>query len=258
VVVPANNLFRYPAALSAVEAAAAPVAFLTAWVALFEAARARAGETALILNAAGGVGTAAVQLATWRGIRVVGTAGAARKREFVVNDLGAEACFDSSGDWAGEVEGLLGTRPVDLALDAVGGAATKKCRRLLAPLGRLVFYGLSDAMPAARKRWLALARAWLATPRFHPLDLIEPNVGVFGIHLLHLRQKEALLRPALAEIYDAVAAGQLRPIVDRTFSLDREGAAAAHQYLHDRKAIGKVVLVTTAPAAELALSNPGG
>lgn len=245
-IVPVRNLFHYPASVSPTDAAAVPVAFLTAWVALFESARVRAGETALVLNAAGGVGTAAVQLAIWRGLRVIGTAGAVRKRDFVVRELGAAACFDSTGDWGAEVERLVGVRGIDAAFDAVGGAATGTCRHLLAPLGRLVFYGLSDGMPSLRKNWVDLIRAWLTTPRFHPLSLIEPNIGVSGIHLLHLEEREALLRPALEQIFAAVAAGELRALVDRTFPLDRNGAIEAHRYLHDRKVIGKVVLTRTA------------
>jgi synaptic vesicle membrane protein VAT-1 len=241
-VVPAANLFRYPEALTPVQAAAVPVAFLTAWVCVHEAGAARPGQTMLVLNAAGGVGTAAVQLGVRAGLRVLGTAGAAPKRRFVEERLGAAACFDSAGDWAREVEALAGPRGVDLALDAVGGAATRACRRLLGPLGRLVFYGLSDAMPGGRRRWLALARAWLRTPRFHPLDLIEPNLGVHGVHLLHLGRREDLLRPLLERIWNAVEAGELHPVVDRTFPLDRDGAVAAHRYLHDRRVIGKVVL----------------
>jgi len=241
-IVPSANLFHYPTALTPVQAAAVPVAFLTAWVALFESARARPGETALVLNAAGGVGTAAVQLARWRGLSVIGTAGSERKRRFVTERLGARACFDSTGDWGGEVERLVGSRGIDVALDAVGGPATRACRRLLAPLGRLVFYGMSDALPSRSKSWPAMLRAWLRTGRLHPLDLIEPNVGVSGIHLLHLGAKEPLLRPALREIYAAVAAGELEPLVDQVFPLDRDGAVAAHRYLHDRKVIGKVML----------------
>ena len=243
-IVPAANLFPYPTGLSAAEAAAVPVAFLTAWVALFESARVRAGETALILNAAGGVGTAAVQLCRWRNIRAIGTAGSESKRRFVVDRLGAAACFDSKGDWGAEVERLAGVRGVDVALDALGGRATQTCRSLLAPLGRLVFYGMSDAMPARRKNWFAMIRAWLRTGRIHPLDLIEPNVSVGGIHLLHLQSKEVLLRPALDQIYGAVVAGELAPVLDRVFPLDRAGAIEAHRYLHDRRVTGKVVLVT--------------
>jgi NADPH:quinone reductase-like Zn-dependent oxidoreductase len=241
VVVTARQAFRYPETLTPVQAAAVPVVFLTGWVCLFEAARARAGETVLILGAAGGVGTAAVQLAVQRGLKVLGTAGSSRKREFVVADLHAEACYDSQSDWESAVRRL---RPegINVALDAVGGRATASCRRLLAPLGRLVAYGLSDALTGDRRNWLTAALAYLRTPRFHTLGLFERSIGIFGVQLLHLWDQEAILRPALAEIYRAVAAGELRPIIDRTFPLDRDGAVEAHKYLHARRNLGKVVL----------------
>lgn len=241
-IVAERNLFRCPEGISAAEAAAVPVAYLTAWVCLFDAAHARQGETALVLNAAGGVGTAAVQLATDAGLRVFGTAGAERKRRFVVDRLGAAACFETAGPWEAEIQALAGPRAVDLALDPLGGAATAACRRLLAPLGRLVFYGLSDAMPGWRQNWLRMAGAWLRTPRFHPLSLIEPNIGVFGVHLLHLQSREGILRDRLERVYAMIMAGRVRPVLDRTFPLDRAGAVAAHAYLHGRQAIGKVVL----------------
>ena len=242
VVVPASQAFRYPAGLTPVQAAAVPVVFLTAWVALFEAARARAGETALILGAAGGVGTAAVQLALAAKLRVVGTASSQAKRDFVTRELGAVACFDSRGDWEREVRRRFGERGIDIALDSVGGRATRSCQRLLAPLGRLVFYGLSEALPGSRRSWPRAALAFLRTSWFHPRSLIEPNLGVFGVHLLHLGERETVLRPAAEEIYRRIAAGDLRPIVDRTFPLTRDGAVEAHRYLHARKNIGKVVL----------------
>lgn len=245
VVVPANQLFPCPDSLSPVEAAAIPVVFLTAWVCLFEAARARAGETVLILGAGGGVGTAAVQLATRHGMRVLGTAGTAEKRGFVVGSLGAEACFDSHGDWEYEVQTALGHRGLHIALDPVGGSATVACRGLLAPLGRLVFYGLSQALPGDRRSWVEAWRAWRATPKMHPTQLVEPNIGVFGVHLLHLGHRQLdVLAPALEEIFRRVALGELAPVIDSTFSLDRAGAVEAHAYLHARRNLGKVVLVS--------------
>jgi NADPH:quinone reductase-like Zn-dependent oxidoreductase len=249
VVVSAENLFAFPDSLTPVEAAAIPVVFLTAWVCLFTSGNARAGETALVLGAGGGVGTAAVQLAVRHGLRVIGTAGNARKRTFVTDELGAAACFDSRGDWEPEVRNLAGERGIDIALDPVGGRATKACRRLVAPLGRLVFYGMSDAVPKNKRSWIRAARAWLRTPLFHPLSLVEPNIGVLGVHLLHLGSKEQqVLRPALALIYRDVAAGELRPVIDRTFSLDRAGAVEAHSYLHARRNLGKVILTDTGPS----------
>ncbi|MCL7976065.1 MAG: zinc-binding dehydrogenase [marine benthic group bacterium] len=242
VVLPTRNVFERPEGLSAVEAAAAPVVFLTAHVCLFESARIREGETALILGAAGGVGTAAVQLARGAGLRVIGTAGTEAKRRFVTDQLGAEACFDSRGDWEPGVAAHAGERGIDVALDAVGGNATRSCQRLLAPLGRIVFYGLSDAMPGRSRNWLRAARAWLNTPRFHPLSLIKPGIGISGVHLLHLHAQEELLREHLGRILDDVASGRLRAVVDRSFPLTREGAVAAHRYIHERRNLGKVVL----------------
>ncbi len=237
-----RNTFRRPAGLSAVEAAAAPVVFLTAHVCLFESARVRAGETALILGAGGGVGTAAVQLAVKLGVRVVGTAGTEAKRRYVTDELGAEACFDSRGDWEPEVLALVGERGINVALDSVGGAATASCQRLLAPLGRIVFYGFSEAMPGIRRNWLSAARAWFKTPRFHPLSLIQPGIGVSGVHLLHLHAQEEILRVHLEQILAQVVAGDLRAVVDRTFPLTRDGAVEAHRYIHERRNLGKVVL----------------
>ncbi len=242
IVVHERHLFRSPASLPPEQAAAIPVVFLTAWIALFEAANARPGETVLILNAGGGVGTAAVQLAKRRGCRVIGTAGSGVKRSFVTDTLGAAHCFDSRSRWEAAVRAVVGEAGLDVALDPQGGAATAACRRLLGPLGRLVFYGLSEAMPGFRRDWLRAAWAWFRTPRIHPLSLIEPNIGVFGIHLLHLRGKETVLREALDEVHRGVEAGELRPVLDRTFPLTRDGAVEAHHYLHARKNVGKVVL----------------
>ncbi len=245
VVVPARQLFRYPDSLTPAEAAAVPVVFLTAWVALFNSANARSGETVLVLVAGGGVGSAAVQLAVHKGLRVIGTAGSERKRSFVVNELGADVCYDSRGQWEPEVRHLVGDRGVDIALDAMGGRHTAACRRLLAPLGRLVFYGLSDAMPKLKRSWVRAAWAWLRTPLIHPLSLIQPNIGVFGIHLLHLQKRGDLMIPALQEIYRGIEARHWRPVLDRTFGLDRTGAIEAHKYIHARKNLGKVVLVSS-------------
>ena len=242
-VVPESQLFPCPDSLSSVEAAAIPVTFMTAWVCLFEAARARKGETVLILGASGGVGTAAVQLAVNAGLRVIGTAGTEQKRAFVTDELGAEACFDSRGEWAPDILNLAGERGIDIALDPVGGSATKACRNLLGPLGRLVFYGMSQALPGRRRRWFSATRAWLKTERFHPAHLVEPNIGIWGVHLLHLGRKEReVLMPVAAEIFRQVQDGDIRPIIDSVFPLNREGAIGAHTHLHERANIGKVVL----------------
>jgi len=243
VVIPADQAFPYPETLDPVEAAGVPVVFLTAWVCLFETGHARPGDTALILGAGGGVGTAAVQLAVDRGLKVYGTAGTPEKRAFVVNELGAAACFDSRGAWDQELqEELGGRRGLDIVLDPVGGRATAAAKSHLNPLGRLVFYGMSQAMPGSKRSWIKAAWARFKTPSIHPLSLVPPNHGVFGVHLLYLKEKEALLGPALAEVFEGMANGRWAPVMDRTFPLTRDGAVEAHRFLHDRKNLGKVVL----------------
>lgn len=243
VILPADQAFPYPDTLTPQEAAGIPVVFLTAWVGLFETGHARPGDTALILGAGGGVGTAAVQLAVDRGLKVYGTAGTAEKRAYVVEELGAEACFDSRGDWSTDLARALdGKKALDIALDPVGGKATAAARTLLAPLGRLVFYGMSDAMPGRKRSWLKAAWARFRTPSIHPLSLVVPNQGVFGIHLLYLKDKEAMMGPALEEIFTGIVDGRWKTVMDRTFPLTRDGAVEAHQFLHDRKNLGKVVL----------------
>ncbi len=241
-IVPAGAIAACPSALPAEEAAAIPVNFLTASICLLVVGRAAPGETALILGAGGGVGTAAVQMAVRRGLRVLGTAGSERKRRLVVDVLGAQGCFDSRGRWEEDVRAVAGARGVDIALDPVGGPATDSCRSLLAPLGRLVFYGLSAAMPGRRRRWLPAALAWARTPRFHPLSLVEPNLTVAGVHLLHLGAREPMLVEKLRGLLDDAAAGRLRPVIDQVFPLDAAGATAAHERLHARLNLGKVVL----------------
>jgi NADPH:quinone reductase-like Zn-dependent oxidoreductase len=243
VVLPAEHVFSYPSSLSPAQAAAVPVVFLTAWVCLFETGHARAGDRALVLGAGGGVGTAAVQLGVDRGLRVYGTAGTVAKRAFVTEELGAAACFDSRGDWPGELREVLEQEGrLDIALDPVGGKATKACRSMLAPLGRVVFFGMSEALPGRKRSWLKALWARLRTPSVHPLSLVEKNQGVCGVHLLHLGEKEDLLKPAMEEIFSGIAHGRWGPVLDRSFPLSRIGAVEAHRYLHDRRNLGKVVL----------------
>ena len=76
------------------------------------------------------------------------------------------------------------------------------------------------------------------TPRLHPMDLVQPCIGVFGVHLLHLQEREGLLLSGLDAIYQGVESGELKPVLDRTFPLTRDGAVEAHQYIHDRRKSG--------------------
>ncbi len=241
VVVEANNVHPLPHELQWTDGAAIPVVFATAWACLFGVGRAVAGETVLVLGAGGGVGTAAVQLARAAGLVVYGTAGTQEKRDFVVQ-LGASECFDSRGDWENPLVATIGNRGLDIALDPVGGGATVACRRQLGPMGRLVVYGMSCAVPGIRRNWFAAALAWLRTSRIHPMSLVRENLSISGVHLLHLSRREELVQRAIQEMLPRFQSGELRPVIDRVFSLDRDGAVQAHRRLHARENLGKVVL----------------
>ena len=139
-----------------------------------------------------------------------------------------------------EVRRITRDRGVDVVLDPIGGASFAASYRMLAPLGRLVMYGLSAAAPGERRSWWRVFRAWRATPRFDALSLINRNRGVFGLHAGHLWDAQAQLAPLMDLLLSELRAGRLQPIVAKTFPLDR--AADAHRFIQARANIGKVIL----------------
>jgi NADPH:quinone reductase-like Zn-dependent oxidoreductase len=240
VVVPEEFVFPIPAALTDADAAAIPVNYLTAVIALYRMANIAAGETVLIHGAAGGVGIAATQLARLRGARVIGTASASKHG--VLAAYGVAHSIDyRRGDVPGEVRRLTNGRGVDVVLDPIGGPSFAASYRLLAPLGRLVVYGVSSVAGGERRSLWRVLTAIARTPRFHPLSLMNRNRGVFGLNLGHLWGERQRLAEAMTFLLEEVGAGRLRPVVARTFPLAH--AADAHRFMQARSNVGKVVLV---------------
>lgn len=241
VVVPATRAFRFPDNLSDSEAAAVPVNYLTAALALYRLAALSPGETVLVHNAGGGVGIAATQLAHLRRATVIGTASS--MKHGALRSFGVEHAIDYRvASVPDEVRRLTHGRGVDVVLDPIGGRSFSASYGLLAPLGRMIIFGLSAAAPSERRSLWSAARAWLSTPRFNPLSLINRNRGVFGLHLGHLWSEGRQLAPLMQMLINELQAGRLRPVVARTFPLDR--AADAHRFIQARQNIGKVVLTT--------------
>jgi synaptic vesicle membrane protein VAT-1 len=132
-------------------------------------------------------------------------------------------------------------RPYDLILDPVGGPSWKHGYALLGPAGRIVAFGLSGATGGkTRNLWKALTTI-LQVPKFSPLDLSNDNKTVSGCNMGHLFDHIELLRPQFAALIELYKAGQISPHVGEIFTFEQ--AALAHHYLHDRKAVGKVLLV---------------
>jgi NADPH:quinone reductase-like Zn-dependent oxidoreductase len=241
VVAPAPQCFHFPEHLSDAEAAAVPVNYLTAAIALYRMAALSPNETVLVHNAGGGVGVAATQLARLRRARVIGTASA--MKHDALRSFGVEHIIDyRHANVAEEVRQITKGRGVDVVLDPIGGRSFTDSYKLLAPLGRLIIFGLSAAAPGERRSWFRAFRAWTSTPRFDPLSMINRNRGVFGLHVGHLWQQHDQLAPLMNMLMAELSAERLRPVVARTFSLDR--AAEAHRYIQSRSNIGKVVLTT--------------
>src|SRR6188768_695425 len=140
VTAPIEQVFHFPDLLSDAEAAAVPVNYLTAALALYRMAALTPGETVLIHNAGGGVGIAATQLARLRRATVIGTA-SARKHD-ALRSFGIEHLIDyTTADVAAEVRKITRGRGVDVILDPIGGPSFAASYSMLAPLGRMVMFG---------------------------------------------------------------------------------------------------------------------
>jgi synaptic vesicle membrane protein VAT-1 len=239
VVVPATRTFATPAQLTDIEAAAVPVNYLTASIALNRLANVAAGDTVLVYGAGGGVGIAATQLAKLRQAVVIGTASTSKID--AIRALGVDHAVDHQRqDVGAEVRRLTSGRGADVILDPIGGRQFAFSYDLLAPLGRLVVYGVSSLAKGERRSiWRAL-RTLIAMPTFKPLSLMNRNRGVLGLNLGHLWSEGRQLGAAMETILREINAGRLRPVVARTFPLDR--ASDAHRFLQSRANIGKVVL----------------
>jgi NADPH:quinone reductase-like Zn-dependent oxidoreductase len=239
VVVPATFVYPTPPMLSDVEAAAIPVNYLTAYVALETLAHVGTGDTVLIHGAGGGVGIAATQIAKQRGATVIGTASAAKID--AIRSLGVDHPIDHQhADVPAEVRRLTSDRGVDVVLDPIGGRSVRISYELLAPLGRLVIYGASSLASGERRNLLQVVRTLMTMPTFKPLSLMNRNRGVFGLNLGHLWSETARLRSAADALLAGFAAGALHPVVAKTFPLEK--AADAHRYIQSRANIGKVIL----------------
>jgi synaptic vesicle membrane protein VAT-1 len=241
VVIPATQAFAIPEDLSDAEAAAVPVNYLTASLALYRMAALAPGETVLVHNAGGGVGIAATQLARLRRATVIGTASAFKHD--ALRSFGVEHAIDyRHANVAEEVRKLTRGRGVDVILDPIGGRSFTASYRMLAPLGRLIIFGLSAAAPGERRNLLRAFQTWVSTPRFNPMSLINRNRGVFGLHIGHLWDERRQLAPLMEMLLSELRAERIKPVVARTFPLER--AADAHRFIQSRQNIGKVVLTT--------------
>lgn len=215
VVVPAENLYPIPEGYPFEKAAAAPLTFLTAWRGLISRGRLQAGEDVLVTGASGGVSTAAIQIAKLAGARVFAVTTTENVER--VRDLGADVVYDRNEvDFSREVWKDTGKRGVDLILDSVGSATWKGNIRALTKGGRLVVYGATTG---------AIAETDLRLVFWKQAEII-------GTTMSNRREFETVMT--------LVFRGQLRPVVDLVWPLDR--IREAHERIEAGEQFGKVVL----------------
>jgi NADPH:quinone reductase-like Zn-dependent oxidoreductase len=237
IAVPAAQVFPLRDGMGFEEAAAIPVNYLTAVLMLRRFGNVQAGERVLVHAAAGGVGMAAIQLCRIAGAEVIGTASASKHA--ALRQAGVAHTIDyRTQDFEAEVKRITGGRGVDIVLDATG--AFRKSYRCLAPLGRLVMFGFSQAATGLTPSWIAAIPKFLAIPWFHPARIMNDNKAVIGVNLGHLWDQIPMLRREMLALLDDWAAGRIAPVVGKTFPL--ADAAGAHRYLQERQNVGKVVL----------------
>ncbi len=239
VVAPVRRVFSIPDAMPFEDAAAIPVNYLTAYHSMFQMGNLQPGDRILIHGAAGGVGVAAVQLAKARGLIVFGTAGTAKQN--FLRQMGVDHPIDYSRENFVEALRCIAPKGIEMVMDPIGGKTFAESARCLSATGRLIVYGFSAAAgPEGKRSWWRGLKALAQTPRFHPLVLMRRNIAVIGVNLGRMEEHAGLLRAELVELLRMYGAGQIKPVIGKTFPLAE--AAAAHRYIHQRQNIGKVIL----------------
>ena len=219
------------------ENAAFLVNYMTAWISLFELAKLQKGESVLVTAAAGGVGTAAVQIAAKFGCRVYGLVGSAEKIN-LVKKCGAEEVFNY-GDSNCFKHLQQFCDGINVVVEMVGGKVYKESFKILSPFGRLVVMGFASL---DLKKWNPYSwwKTWRDIPRVRIMDIAKKSGGVMASHLGYLLTDQRSMLKIYQDLKDFVTRTEIRPIISKIFEFDQ--AAAAHTHIESRKNFGKVLL----------------
>lgn len=223
---PLAQCLPVPPGLSALEAAALPETFFTVWSNVFQRGALGEGETLLVQGGSSGIGTTAIQLAKALGHRVFATAGSADKCR-ACEDLGAERAINyKTEDFAPIVKELTGGKGVDVVLDMVGGDYVAREVSCLADDGRIVIIALLGGAKANVDLGQVLRRRLTITG-----STLRPRPVAF---------KARIARELRERVWPLLAAGQVKPVIYKTFPL--EEAAAAHALMESSAHVGKIML----------------
>lgn len=224
-VVPAAALRRKPERLNWDEAAAYPVAYLTAYVALVRCARVAAGDWVLVHGAAGGVGLATVDLAKALGARVIAAASSPEKRDAIARLYAPDALISAAPGFRNEVKALTGGKGADVIFDPVGGDVFDESTRCIAFDGRLLVVGFASGR---------IPEVSVNMPLIKGFSVVGVRAGEYGRRFPERGAENVAATDALA------AAARIRPHVHA--ALDLADWREAFAMLERREVIGKVVL----------------
>ena len=223
-------------AFSAEENAAFLVSFMTAWVALKKLCRVEANERVLIQAAAGGLGTAAVQIASAMGCKVYGTASKDDKLA-LIKQLGGVPVNYRTHDFYEEIINDGGK--VNCVLETVGGDVYKKSMKLLDSFGRLVVIGFASMN---LKLWnpISWVKTYIDAPKVNMMKMAMESKGVFASHIGYLTENEHLTAAIWEELRAFTIDNKLKPIVGKVF--DFSDLPDSHTYMESRDSVGKIVI----------------
>ena len=238
VIVPSHRALALPDDVGLDVAAAIPVTYLTAHHMLHHLGHMKEDDSVLIHGGAGGVGTAALQICQWAGVSKVWATASGHKSS-TIEAYGGVAIDRHNEDFVEVIKQATNGQGVDHILDPIGGDNLSRSLSALKEGGRLYTYGMSAAAPSSKRSIIRSFLAWRRTPKFDPLRLMTRNRGVFGVHMGTWKD-ETVMVEQLHTILKGVEEGVLSPVIDSVF--DAEDVAKAHQYIHDGKNIGKVLL----------------
>ena len=222
-----GHCLAVPPKLSLIEAAAVPEAFFTVWYNVFMRCHLADGETFLVHGGSSGIGTTAIQLAKAKGCTVITTAGSDEKCRFC-EDLGADEAINyTSGDWQQAVLDYTLGRGVDVILDMVAGPYTQKNLECLATEGRYAIIAFLQGPVAELNLRIVLGRRLTITG-----STLRPQSN---------EDKSRIAAEVRENVLPLLESGEVRPVIDSTFSLNE--AAAAHELMESSQHKGKIVLV---------------
>jgi len=239
----ADRVWPQPQTLDAEAAAGFLAVHLTAYHGLVQNVVIRPGMRVLVHSAAGGVGSALVQLCRLHGLHVTGVVGAGHKAAYV-RELGAHAVIDKLSLPLWDEARRLCPDGYDLIFDANGPETLAQSYAHLKPTGKLMVYGFHTLLPkrSGHIDYLKAAVGMLRMPRFNPLSMTTENKGVVAFNLSFLFDRSDLLQPAVDALVDLVEAGALQVPKVQAFAL--ADVAEAHRALESGETTGTLVLRT--------------